>query len=58
MKALNLAAFVVGLIGFACAITGVALVSVPAALIAGGSTAILWSAFTARAIARVSKSKA
>lgn len=55
MKALNVAAFVVGLVGFCALLTGIALLSVPAALILGGAMAIAWSGFTARALARQRK---
>ena len=55
MKALNVAAFVVGMAGFCALMTGVALLSVPAALMLGGTMAIAWSGFTARAIARQRK---
>lgn len=55
MKALNVAAFVVGLMGFCALMTGVALLSVPVALILGGVMAIAWSGFTARAMARQGK---
>lgn len=52
MNMLNLAAFVVGLLGFAALITGIALMSVPAAFMAGGGLAIVWSALAANAAAR------
>lgn len=55
MKAMNVTAFVVGLAGYTAAVIGVALVSVPAALISGGLTAIAWSGFTARSLARREK---
>lgn len=55
MKALNAAAFVVGVLGFCTLITGVALLSLPAALILGGAMGIAWSGFTARALARQRK---
>jgi len=57
MKALNLAAFVVGLLGVAAVIGGVAMLSVPAALITGGTVAIAWSGVVARAVARKSNGK-
>lgn len=57
MKALNVAAFSVGLLGFAAAVTGVSLISPPLALITGGLTGMAWSGFTARAIARGRKVK-
>jgi hypothetical protein len=55
MNSLSVAAFMVGLLGFAALIAGVALMSVPLALIVGGAMAILWSGFTARALARQRK---
>lgn len=52
MNTLNLAAFVVGLLGFAALVTGIALMSVPVAFMVGGALAIVWSALAANAAAR------
>jgi hypothetical protein len=52
MNTLNLAAFVVGLFGFAALVTGIALMSVPVAFMVGGGLAIIWSAMAANAAAR------
>lgn len=57
MNAFNVAAFLVGLLGLASVVAGVALLSLPAAFITFGIVAMLWSAFVARAVARARNRK-
>lgn len=45
------AAMSVGLLGFASLVTGIAMVSVPAAFVVAGLILMCWSAMVARAIA-------
>lgn len=52
MNVIEVAAWVVGLIGFALLVAGVALVSVPAGLIVAGVLLLFWAYLADRAAAR------
>ncbi len=51
MKRLDILAFVVGVVGFALMVAGIAFIYWPAALIGGGAGLLVWSFMAARAVA-------
>ena len=51
MKRLDILAFVVGVVGFALMVAGIAFIYWPAALIVGGAGLLVWSFLAARAVA-------
>lgn len=56
MNVIGVAAWVAGMLGFALLVAGVALVSVPAALIVAGVLLLFWAYLADRAAARIAVS--
>lgn len=52
MKALDILALVVGIAGFGMLIAGIAMISIPGALITAGACLLAWSYLAATAAAR------